>query len=171
MLGTADASDASHHRHPLRLRPSSLRTMSINITPVLLSLIIIIKLMSTMMTAACSPSASLPHTHVVNLEQSKEHQALTIIDRVANKPLRVKTPFVTSCMDQLMAAITCALGTHLRVLATSKQRPNSHGITAESGKDGITWTWPNLTRNNIEWKTSRRMRCCENTSRTRDRAT
>ena len=112
--------------------------------------IIIIFLMSTITTMTAATCTPVPPC----LGATEGHLSLTVIDRVANKTLRVKTPFVASCIDQLMSAMTCALGTHLRLLSSSKERPNSHGIIAESDKTGVTWTWPNLTRPNIEWTTS-----------------
>ena len=83
----------------------------------------------------------------------RTHMVLTVMDRVAGKPLRVKTPFPTHGMDQLVASMALFLGNKLRLVASRKDRPNSHGIIADSNEHIVTWTWPTLTRQNIEWST------------------
>ena len=73
-----------------------------------------------------------------------QYLALSVLDRVANETLRVKTPFVLHYMDQLVGAMASALGSHIRLLSSRNEHPNSHGIIAKSDVNGVTWTWPNL---------------------------
>ena len=84
-----------------------------------------------------------------------QYLALSVLDRVANETLRVKTPFVLHYMDQLVGAMASALGSHIRLLSSRNEHPNSHGIIAKSDVNGVTWTWPNLSPRDIEFNTTK----------------
>ena len=52
-----------------------------------------------------------------------------------------------------MGAMASALGSHIRLLSSRNEHPNSHGIIAKSDVNGVTWTWPNLSPRDIEFNT------------------
>jgi hypothetical protein len=56
-------------------------------------------------------------------------------------------------MEKVVEALTSSLGSHFRLLSSSKaeHRPhNSHGIIATSGMSSVTWTWPGLSAEDIK---------------------
>ena len=84
---------------------------------------------------------------------SLQYLALSVLDRIVNETLCVKTHVAPHCMDQLMGAVSSALGVHICLLIPVEEHHNSHGIIAESGVNSVTWMWSNLLPCDIEYNT------------------
>ena len=112
---------------------------------------IIIIMADTNINSAPSP-VTLNHPPKIR----DQYLVLSILDRVVNETLRVKIPFLLHCMYQLVGAMVSVIVSHLYLLVSVKEHPNSHGIIAESDANDVTWMWPNLLPCDIKLSTPKR---------------
>ena len=68
-----------------------------------------------------------------------QHLALSVLDHIANETLHARITVAFHCMDKLVGAMASALDSHLCILVSANEHPNSHGIIEELRVDGVTW--------------------------------